>query len=144
LLDWSAEKSQALATHWENGLSASQIAALMDTTRSAVIGRARRMQLASRAREPGMTLEERREKDRLRKRVNRPRPAREIVKRRLPEIELNIPFADLAPFSNREPNQCRFMAAAEPAPRYLCCGRETEDGQAYCARHFALTRQPRF
>lgn len=55
----------------------------------------------------------------------------------LPEVSeahapLGIPFADLEPFSQRKPNQCRYMAAEEPAPEYRVCGTETAPGEPYC------------
>lgn len=55
-------------------------------------------------------------------------------------LSLNIPFADLDDFKSSEPNQCRFMAAEEPAPLYLCCGHETSVGLPYCPHHQSLMR----
>jgi len=45
---WDDATIKRMKKHWENGLTGSQIAKLFGTTRSAVLGKARRMGLQSR------------------------------------------------------------------------------------------------
>lgn len=61
---------------------------------------------------------------------------------KIPEYQgsLNIPFADLKPFSNYEPNECRYIAAEPPGPDYLACGNKTVPGASYCPHCGPVTR----
>jgi hypothetical protein len=56
---------------------------------------------------------------------------------------LGIPFADLEPFSQKKPNQCRYMDADEPGPEFRCCGIETAIGKSWCAHCSAIVHDYR-
>jgi len=157
--DWPAQHCKALRGYFALGMSFSQIAKAINAkfrtaySRSAVIGRARRMRLAGR----------RRPKDRLKHWLKRPAKAKarrlprppqrhvpeakrptpvlartEVAKLRCVEIEpRHLRFVDL------EASDCRYpYGGDEDGEAITFCGHPRRPGSSYCAPHFRLTRGP--
>lgn len=142
---WTDDITVRLKDLWAKSWSASQIAAELQTTRNAVLGKIHRLGLSGRVLNISPEELERRERKR-RERRNAKEARRRI--RLAPAMvassietpppaylgySLEIPFSDLRSLSASEPNQCRFIAAEPPGPLYLACGNETAAGEPYCA-----------
>lgn len=148
IFEWAPEHIETLMALSGAGLSARKIGEHLGITRNAVIGKLHRLGIVS-PKKPGLTAEERAEKERLAKDRKREldrarRPTRlapytpPMVRPEAP-IPLGIPFGDLADFKRLSPNQCRFMGSEEPATRWSCCAHETLPGQPFCEYHRALS-----
>jgi GcrA cell cycle regulator len=123
----SKETIASIARFSENGLSASQIAAQIGgMTRCAVIGVAFRNKIplhgVAKPREP-------------RKPVAKP-PYMQCE----PVAEEVADLADLIPFADLKPNNCRYPVGASD---YLFCGRKQLQGFPYCASHCRICFQQR-
>lgn len=149
-MSWTEDRVISLRQYFDEGRSITVMSKEFGISRGAVIGKLHRLGLRR-----GKPLRQQKSadeilaaKERLRvmhndaqnkrrqaERVNdSTRPAPSTVHLSAAEYApLGIPFADLEPFSQRRSNQCRFMAAEEPAPEYRVCGVETAPGQPYCA-----------
>ena len=153
---WTPEHCEMLRRHVAAGLSFSEVADALnekfgtDFTRSAVIGRARRMKLAVPARPArGPTLKLRKPKQaagnspgsRAREAtVSAPAPERsETVKLRCVGIRPRlVSFHDLAD------GDCRYPYGGDRDGEPITfCGHPRFRGSSYCAPHFHLTRGPR-
>ncbi len=156
---WEAEHSQALREYLARGMSFSEIADAINAkfgtaySRSAAIGRARRMGLASPDR-PGDSLQHwpkrppRAEAKRLKQprerhvpEFMRPMPVFERVeapKLRCVEIvPRHLSLVDL------EAGDCRYpYGGDEEGEAITFCGHPRREGSSYCAPHFHLTRGP--
>lgn len=149
--EWSDERVAELERHWDAGLTASAAAAEMGLSRCAVIGKVHRLGLNRRG-VALLTEEEHEQRKRARNKLRTERARIAKAKERgeqivqMPRIEpvapmpvrsrfegsLNIPLADLRMFSNRGPNQCRYIADEPPGPDYLACGNGTLPGESWC------------
>jgi GcrA cell cycle regulator len=153
LTDWPPEHSAALREYLVRGLSFSRIAQAINAkfktaySRSATLGRAKRMGLASsgrpddwpvpapRARAPRLHwLGERYAPD-----LMRPMPifeAAEPVKLRCVEIDpRHLSLFDL------EPGDCRYPYGGDADGEAITfCGHPRREGSSYCLPHFHLTR----
>lgn len=144
---WPDEAVASLRKHWEDGLSASQIAAELArehrfrVSRNGVIGKVYRLGLPGRKRgcKPKVPRE--------RKWEIRPRRRREQVR----EIELPAePFVDLPP--DTSPDACTLVDMRETSCRYPMgevgteafrfCGSERLHGHSYCVRHCRVVYNP--
>ena len=151
---WTPEKVEELKRRLADGQTMSEIAQAIGATRNAVIGKASRLGLSSRASTSRVTLEERKERDRVRagakasaERIRRARNREAVPIEPTPEpptVQLGemagVPFADLRPFSSNGINQCRFIAAEPPGPEYRSCGAATPPGESYCGHCYRITR----
>lgn len=143
---WTDERVDELKRHHEAKLSARQISVKMGApSRSAVLGKLHRLGLSEEGISRPRLTDAQREQSRQRRnasRVVRQRTERQAkgttmqaapVKSLPPFIgSLNLPFAELRPFSEFEANQCRYSAAEIPGPDYLVCGNETLPGESWC------------
>lgn len=139
-MDWTDEKIEELKGLWASGASCTRIGAAMNITRSAVIGKVHRLNLAQRAPRMNPQQKEKRRQQEIAKRVERQRATRaNFAEKQMQELPpapppfagaLNIPFGDLRPHSSIEPNECRYVAAG--GPDYLACGTPTLPGESYC------------
>lgn len=128
-------------------LSAKQIATeLGGVSRSAVIGKCHRLGLPSppapprspyrpRAKLPAQERIARQQASRTkyteRKRLeNGSLPPLVIEEAPMPADFLNLTFDELRPFSQRSPNNCRYVRGDDAEKRF--CGQPTPAGQAYC------------
>jgi GcrA cell cycle regulator len=163
---WTIEKEKQLTELWLAGLTATEIAAKIGggLSRCAVLGKAHRMDLASRieavsSQEKLRRLEHartvrnarlkyRRENARYAEIIGKPvttAAPRETNKPKaveMPTDSINIPFADLRDFSGIDTNQCRFIEGdGDP---YMACGNITPAGGSWCAHHRSIVfgREP--
>lgn len=142
-LFWTDENIAELVRRWEQDQSAAIIAAALNTTRNAILGKVFRLGLS--ARKPSRTQEERQAAIRLTKqRQNEKKKAfRQKVREmefialeaivEAPKAALRIPLMELRDYRGGEPNQCRYIADEPPGPDYIACGLETPVGASYCS-----------
>jgi GcrA cell cycle regulator len=136
---WTDDRIEELKEHWKTKLSCSEIGALMNISRNAVIGKIHRLGLSGRVdpREQERRRQERNAKQRE-KQADRRSQIRATTMQELPPSpdpfigSLNIPFNELRRYSDKGPNQCRYIAAEPASPDYLVCGNETLDGESWC------------
>ncbi|MET4197253.1 GcrA cell cycle regulator [Bradyrhizobium sp. LA8.1] len=148
---WSVEMVSDLRRLWDRGDTSSQIGKHLGVSRSAVIGKAHRLGLASRAKAshpaPNAALIEERRRQKNTSRAEGARKARQDKRgfptgERTPPMEivdlpvhreaLSIPFGDLRPWSGNASNECRFIAAEPAGPDYIACGKPTAQGESWC------------
>jgi len=154
--DWPPEHSQALGEHLARGLSFARAAKALNAkfgtaySRSAAIGRARRMGFGAAPERPDrpsgpapIAKASRLEKPRRRHvpEFMRPMPAwkrKKMPKLRCVEIEpRRLSLFDL------EPGDCRYPYGGEEEGEAInFCGHPKRPGSSYCGPHFHLTRGP--
>jgi len=119
---WTDERIQLLQSLWERGLSASQIATELGEgiTRNAVIGKAHRLGLKSR---PSPL-----------KAVPPQKPAAKPVKEKK-ETEEKITILTLTE------RICKWPIGHPGEPDFHFCGKKSQPGQPYCAKHAAMAYQ---
>ena len=152
---WTAEHCEALRAHVAAGLSFSQAAEALNATfgtaytRNAVIGRARRMKLAVRAR-PGPAV------------LRMPKPAaprvhaggnpdgasREAASAAMRAAPVKLRCVGVQPrlvtFDELGEGDCRYPYGGDRDGEAITfCGHPRFRGTSYCAPHFHLTRGPR-
>lgn len=136
---WPAERVSKLRVLWTQGLSATEIAKQLGVTRCAVLGKVHRLNLPLRAMATGGSNAHRSR----RAKAAAQRAAAEVkaLGRVVPPVSLpidrsretgaargphNIAFKDRSEFS------CLMFVGGESHDTGLICGREREDGKAYC------------
>lgn len=158
---WTEERVELLKKLWNDGFSASQIAAeLGAVTRNAVIGKVHRLGLSGRAKVPGSSL------PRPRKPAARA-PAAPVSRPRFatrgatalapqtdhqidlePEAEVQPPEDVVIPFSERvtimdlRENMCRWPMGDPTTPEFRFCGGKSSPNTPYCAHHCRIAYQP--
>jgi GcrA cell cycle regulator len=154
-IDWAPEHIDALREFLAKGMSFSQAAGAInakfrtDYTRSAAIGRARRMGLtapdrpADRTEPPAIAVAPRLRKlrERAQSELNRPMPVFERAKpsklRCVGIVPRHLPLMDL------EPGDCRYPYGGDADGEAITfCGHPRRPGSSYCTPHFHLTRGP--
>jgi GcrA cell cycle regulator len=156
---WTPAHSEALREHLARGMSFSEIADAINVkfkttySRSAAIGRARRLGLAGPDRPkdllkhwpelPPKAKAPRFQKPRERHVPEFPRPipvAERVAVTKLRSVEIDprhLLLIDL------EPGDCRYpYGGDEEGEAITFCGHPRRRGSSYCARHFHLTRGP--
>ncbi|WP_439817012.1 GcrA family cell cycle regulator [Zavarzinia sp. CC-PAN008] len=144
---WTDERISTLKHLWEQGLSASQIAArLGDVTRNAVIGKVHRLGLGGR---PSPVRAERP------KRAPAPRPVVAVVAAApqpiparprpvpvpAPAAEQPEPMARVSLMGMKE-RMCKWPVGEPQDGGFFFCGRKTVSTTPYCAEHAAKAYQP--
>ena len=137
---WTDERVQTLARLWRDGLSASQIAAMLAVTRNAVIGKVHRLGLSGRAKPsaPGAPRKSGRQRSR--------RTARRQL-RIPPALSLSAcgtgpaPSDGTATVVSIRHGQCRWPLGEPGAADFALCGRPAVRG-AYCAAHAEIAYRP--
>lgn len=150
---WDPLRVAALERMHEERRSAKEIAAVLGTTRNAVLGKVFRLGLSEPApikpkRDPEADRKARNLRQ-LQRRAAQRLIAREI---KMAEIEaaslphpeaLRIPLMDLRDMRADAVNQCRYIADEPAGPLYLACGLDTEPGESYCLHCLRIvTRRP--
>jgi len=148
--EWTDEQSAAMVKLWNEGLSGSQIGAIIGMTKNAVVGRVYRMRkdnpklflrhvVKSKPRRDGAA--------RLPRGATRParlkRPS-EIGKpgsgrQRVPEF-----IGPGVRFMKRALNQCAYISGScdGPISGRTCCGAPVHEGSSYCHSHYSLCYKP--
>ena len=134
-MSWTYERVEKLKQLWEEGLTASRIAAeLGEVTRNAVIGKAHRLglsgRMASKKSNGGISI---------------------IRKKRL-NISQNQKVINIAPvinepmnptdFENIKDGLCRWPLGEPEEIDFKFCGRNTQEGFVYCQSHYKQAYQP--
>ncbi len=155
---WSEERVTLLMKLWNDGRSASQIAAeLGGVTRNAVIGKVHRLGLSGRAKAPSSATPRQR-KPRLPSTPARPSaPAtrgntalkRDIAPAIQPIAEVAFePLENVVPIGERctlmelKESTCRWPIGDPGKPDFVFCGGKAEAGAPYCAYHCRMAYQP--
>jgi len=155
--NWEAEHSEALRGYLAKGMSFSETADAINSefgtaySRSAVIGRSKRMGLAS-ADRPGGSLHWRKRPPKTRaQRIQQPRerhvpefmkpmPVFERVEGPLRCVEIVPRYLSLV---DLEPGDCRYPYGGDGDGEAITfCGHPQRENSSYCAPHFHLTRNP--
>ena len=127
--DWTEERTAALTRLWDEGLSASQIAArLGGITRNGVIGKVHRMGLPRRA--PSTPRRARPSAMQPVQKKPAPKPVSKVDLKPAPSLGLTILEIGF--------RQCRY-ATHEDAGEHRFCGHKTAEGSSYCPAHKAVT-----
>jgi GcrA cell cycle regulator len=155
--EWIPAHCEALRAHFARGLSFAEIAAVINAafgttfTRSATLGRARRMGLAR----PGRTQDEiQRLPKRSRKaKAKAPRPGTHVPEAPRPRAafeRIEVPKLRCVGIAPRhlsllelEASDCRYpYGGDEDGEAITFCGHRRRKGSSYCVPHFHLTRGP--
>ena len=134
-MSWTYERVEKLRQLWEEGLTASRIAAeLGEVTRNAVIGKAHRLglsgRMASKKSNGGIS----------------------IIRKKRVNISQNQKVINIAPvinepmnptdFENIKDGLCRWPLGEPEEIDFKFCGRNTQEGFVYCQSHYKQAYQP--
>ncbi len=163
---WTDERVELLKKLWNDGLSASQIAAeLGNVTRNAVIGKVHRLGLSGRAKSPGSAA------PRPRKPAARPpsHPAghqnggagltrgntalapqfahqieaeAQVEREPAPSEDVVVPFSERVTIMDLREYMCRWPMGDPTSPEFRFCGGRSATGLPYCAYHARIAYQP--
>jgi GcrA cell cycle regulator len=162
---WTDERVELLKKLWNDGLSASQIAAeLGNVTRNAVIGKVHRLGLSGRAKNPGSAA------PRPRKPAARapshpgtsqpsagmtrgntalaPQFAAEIEaepeaeREPAPSEEVVVPFSERVTIMDLREYMCRWPMGDPTTAEFRFCGGRSQTGLPYCSYHARIAYQP--
>ncbi|WID94516.1 GcrA family cell cycle regulator [Bosea vestrisii] len=164
---WTEERVELLKKLWNDGLSASQIAAeLGSVTRNAVIGKVHRLGLSGRAKSPGSAT------PRPRKPIARPpsHPAghhssggagltrgntalapqfapeieaeAQVAREPAPSEDVVVPFSERVTIMELREYMCRWPMGDPTTPEFRFCGGRSATGMPYCAYHARIAYQP--
>ena len=135
-MDWTDDQVKTLTEMWEDGSSAAEIATVCGTTRNAVIGKSRRLNLTRRKSGTHSPIMKR-QKSSTPSRVFG--PVLPVAKPKRPKpVKPGKPISliDLTGTS------CRFPVAYDRRNGHLFCGRMSAFGFPYCAFHCRIAYQP--
>ena len=153
---WTDERVELLKKLWNDGLSASQVAAeLGGITRNAVIGKVHRLGLSGRAKSPAASVPRQRKPraSAMMLRVARPTLRGNTALARLPAYELDYEpdpeiTAEIVPIGQRcslielTDSKCRWPIGDPGMPDFFFCGGKPAEGLPYCAHHARIAYQP--
>jgi GcrA cell cycle regulator len=152
-MSWTDERVELLKKLWQDGLSASQIAAqLGGVTRNAVIGKVHRLGLSGRAKSPS-SGSPRPRKPRAPGSGLRLRPAYRGNAALLLDYDLEAepdldPLANVVPMGPRvsilelTETTCRWPIGDPGAQDFAYCGSQTRASLPYCPYHARIAYQP--
>ena len=134
-MPWTYERIEKLKQLWDEGLTASRIAAeLGDVTRNAVIGKAHRLglsgRMASKSKNNGISI--------IRKKRIHTAKNQKII-----DIAptINEPM-NPTPFQDIKDGLCRWPLGEPEEVDFKFCGRNTNEGYVYCQSHYKQAYQP--
>lgn len=138
---WTDERIAALRDMWDAGRPASEIAAAIGVTRNAVIGKAHRLDLASRKRSPHspQTKHVRKAAQKVRKET-RLSPAPKLVPA-LPVDDQAIPLEQRRNILSVKPGECHYPVGDPGEPGFFICGAPAGT-RIYCVVHFNRCFKP--
>lgn len=149
-MSWTAEQNEFVKTKWAEGWSAADIAAeIGGVSRSAVLGKVHRMNLAARRGDKRKEITVRPYVPRQRLRKPNQQPMNEMFPflargKAAKEFARRVGVAELSPdqslhavtFEKLDSMHCRWMLG-EPSEQ-LYCGEDHKPGSSYCHRHHAI------
>ena len=134
-MPWTYERIEKLKQLWDEGLTASRIAAeLGDVTRNAVIGKAHRLglsgRMASKSKNNGISN-------------NRKKRIHTAKNQKIIDIAptINEPM-NPTPFQDIKDGLCRWPLGEPEEVDFKFCGRNTNEGYVYCQSHYKQAYQP--
>ena len=140
-MSWTDEKVEKLKELWTKGHTASQIAAALgDTTRNAVIGKAHRLNLEARAPSKHSGASVSRENKQIRR-----GPAPTSRKAKFQSILLDKNFEPENPKSLEDltDTTCKWPIGHPNEEKFYFCGRKPEGEFPYCKLHVLYAFQPK-
>jgi GcrA cell cycle regulator len=147
---WTDERVEHLRKLWNDGLSASQIAAeLGGITRNAVIGKVHRLGLSGRAKSPSVPRPRKPRTHNPMMRVTRPlvrgnnalAPSYDAEPE--PEyVENVIPMGQRCTLLELNDSKCRWPVGDPSNGEFFFCGGTPTEGAPYCAYHARVAYQP--
>jgi len=143
-MSWNEENTKKLRDLWKKGFTASQIAALISgKSRNAIIGRAHRLNLESRAKSKKTTHKIKVENDN----ISEAKTQKLGRKARFKALILDRNFEPENPIYNLEnltDETCRYpLGHPKNDPSFHFCGRKPFDKSVYCRLHLMLCFQPK-
>jgi GcrA cell cycle regulator len=164
-MNWTEERVEALKKYWAEGLSASQIAALLGgVSRNAVIGKVHRLKLSGRGRTPAAPARQKKPAQPQPIKapakpvtVSRPAPTGgevAVVEREagvapvvvLPQPRstdaLTLPTSRMLDLTDLNERTCKWPIGDPLAPGFHFCGNETAETGPYCRYHARIAFQP--
>ncbi len=160
-MSWNDERVELLKKLWNEGLSASQIAAeLGGVTRNAVIGKVHRLGLSGRAKAPSQASQPRPRKPAAAsvrsaaRAVSSPQIRGNVALAAQPRLEAYVETEPalredvVVPMSRRvkimelREAMCRWPMGDPLDPDFVYCGADCEFGKPYCTYHAAIAYQP--
>jgi GcrA cell cycle regulator len=152
-MSWNDERVELLKKLWNDGLSASQIAAeLGGITRNAVIGKVHRLGLSGRAKSPSSSVPRPRKPRAPSHMLRIARSTRgntalaqmyELDIEPEPElIENIIPIGQRCSILELNEEKCRWPIGDPGTPEFFFCGGRSIDGLPYCGYHSRIAYQP--
>lgn len=163
---WTDERVELLGKLWGEGLSASQIAAILGggVTRNAVIGKVHRLGLSGRAKSGGQPATPRPQKPRapsapgpVANAAPKPRPLSStpetpgasvvtlapVAQQTLPAANIvDIPVSERVSILELRETMCRWPLGDPQSAEFGFCGGRTTTGLPYCAAHCRIAYQP--
>jgi GcrA cell cycle regulator len=127
--DWPEERTEALKKRWAEGASSYVIAAELNITRGAVMGKVHRLKIHR-----GCTNTKPKKARVKKKRAKRVKPPRETFTEKHPGDADVLWLA----FSRLERNSCRWPSGDPCGTNFSFCCAPTADGR-YCAAHTELS-----
>jgi len=125
--NWLANEDELLTEHWRLlDCSARQIAKMLDRTRNAVIGRARRLGLAFKVRPPTAPS------------LPRARSVKKVVAVPRPEPEVTPLPMGMHPIMQLSWNTCRYPIGTPGDANFRFCCKRSHGTSSYCEHHWRL------
>ena len=131
---WTQERIDKLLALRESGLTASQIAKNLDTTRNAVLGRVNRLGLSmasDRPRKPSATPKHRAKKP------------LQINSHKHLETRPTVSVRECKPLMDLKPRECRYPHGDPNDADFSFCGEPSLKHMPYCEEHYNLCYQKR-
>ncbi|MBV1704969.1 MAG: GcrA cell cycle regulator [Hyphomicrobiales bacterium] len=156
-MDWTKERVETLDKLWQEGRTASQIAAELGhgVTRNAVIGKVHRLGLSARARPAGAPAPRQRSAT---PRAHRPavpmthgnaalafapaRAAQPAPRPRVEEVAEVVPMTEPVTIVELREMMCRWPLGDPTTSEFRYCGGKTPEVGPYCAHHRRVAYQP--
>lgn len=132
--DWSEQNVEKARALWQDGMSASQVAAEMGPgfTRSAVIGKLRRLGKADRASRNLKPVAARPRKA--------PAPRQQPIEPLPPEQEIPLPVSRRVALTDLRESMCKWPIDRRDDQWLFCGADKFLDGKPYCAHHAGIAR----
>lgn len=155
-LSWTDERVALLRRLWEDGQSASKIAAqLGGVTRNAVIGKVHRLGLAGRVKvaEDASSAAKPVEAEKAVEAAPTPEPVIAVAHRPAPEFPpvvarqtavepVSIPVSQRVTIMDLRESMCRWPLGDPTTPEFRFCGARSITGLPYCTHHAEIAYQP--
>jgi GcrA cell cycle regulator len=159
---WTDERVELLKKLWNDGLSASQIAAeIGNITRNAVIGKVHRLGLSGRARPQSVAQPRARKAPAARPTgasppnhglhtrgatalASLPQRMAEAAPEAAPQVnpDVVVPFSERVTIMELKESMCRWPLGDPTTAEFRYCGSRSEVGTPYCQYHCRIAYQP--